>query len=99
MKQYGWSICLPNYPASHMITQSYSYGRSTRHLNSCCPHDTHHPYLKLSVEGKMFKEGTWALGNRPGGALIASEELHVQVQQEEVRGEFQETTVFTPGTQ
>ena len=47
----------------------------------------------------MFREGIWGLGNRPGGALIASEELGFHVQQQEVRGEFQETAVFTPGTQ
>jgi len=55
--------------------------------------------LKLSVEGKMSREGTWALGNRAGGDLIASEELGFHVQQEEVRGEFQDTAVFTSGTQ
>jgi len=47
----------------------------------------------------MSREGTWALGNRAGGDLIASEELGFHVQQEEVRGEFQDTAVFTSGTQ
>jgi hypothetical protein len=47
----------------------------------------------------MLREDTWALRNRAGGALIASEELGVYVQQEEVRGEFKDKAVFTPGTQ
>jgi len=59
---------------------------------------THITHLKISVEGKTLREGTWALGNRPGGALFANEELGVYVQQEEVRGEFQDTADFTPGT-
>jgi len=62
------------------------------------PRHTHITYLKPSVEERKLGEGTWALGNRTGGALIASEELGFHAQQEEVRGEFQDTAVFTPGT-
>jgi hypothetical protein len=56
-------------------------------------------HVKLSVGGKTSRDGTWALGNRPGSAFIASEEIDFHVQQEEVTGEFQDTAVFTPGTQ